>query len=207
VLGNELGRTSIPAGRLEEQFGGDNNGTPALSARVAVRRPSLGELGLSYYGGYYNTYRIEGLDVDEGRWLALTAIDLGLAVGPAEVRVEVARASIDVPAGMAELFGERQWGGHLDIVMPMWKPRSSGYPDAALFAGLRVEHVDFNVGTFGSTGGSIGDEITTVVPGIGFRPSAQTVIRANYRHEWSKDFAGNTPTRRAGVQVGIATYF
>jgi hypothetical protein len=67
--------------------------------------------------------------------------------------------------------------------------------------------VDFNVGTFASTDASIGDEVTAVVPGISFRPSAQTVFRANYRYHWTTDFAGNEPSRRAGFQLGLATYF
>ncbi|MEX2047967.1 MAG: hypothetical protein WEB90_00150, partial [Gemmatimonadota bacterium] len=207
IVGNELGRTSIPAGKSGEQLGGDNNGSPALSARLAVRRPALGELGLSYYGGYYNAYVTEGIEVDERRWLGIAALDLGASIGPAEIRAEFARATIDVPPGMVELFGDRQWGAHLDVLVPVWRPRLSGYADAVLLAGVRVEHVDFNVGTFLSTAASIGDEVTAIVPGVSFRPSAQTVIRANYRYHWTTDFAGNVPSRRAGFQLGLATYF
>jgi hypothetical protein len=207
IVGNELGRTAIPAGKSAEQFGGDNNGSPAVSARLAVRRPSLGEVGLSYYGGHYNSFRSEGIEVDERRWLGITALDLGITAGPAEVRAEVAYATIDVSSGMAELFGDRQWGGHVDVLVPVWRPRLPGYADAVLLASLRLERVDFNVGTFASTDASIGDEVTAVVPGISFRPSAQTVFRANYRYHWTTDFAGNEPSRRAGFQLGLATYF
>jgi hypothetical protein len=207
IVGNELGRTAIPAGKSAEQFGGDNNGSPAVSARLAVRRPSLGEVGLSYYGGHYNSFRSEGIEVDERRWLGIAALDLGITAGPAEVRAEVAYATIDVSSGMAELFGDRQWGGHVDVLVPVWRPRLPGYADAVLLASLRLERVDFNVGTFASTDASIGDEVTAVVPGISFRPSAQTVFRANYRYHWTTDFAGNEPSRRAGFQLGLATYF
>jgi hypothetical protein len=207
VVGNGTGRTDIPSGKSGSRLEEDNNGSPALSARVAARLPSLGELGVSYYGGYYNTYRREGIEVDERRWVGIAALDVGATVGQAEVRAELAYATIDVPAGMAELFGDRQWGGHLDLVVPVWRPRLLGYEAATLFAGLRVEHVDFNAGTFASTGLSIGDEVTAVVPGVSFRPTPGTVFRANYRYHWTKDFVGNDPARMAGFQLGLATYF
>ncbi|HUF76912.1 MAG TPA: hypothetical protein VMM35_11575 [Longimicrobiales bacterium] len=207
VVGNETGRTDIPSGKSESQFGEDNNGSPAFSTRVAARLPSLGEVGVSYYGGYYNTFRIEGIEVDARRWLAITALDAGATLGPAEVRAELAHAEVDVPPGMTELFGHEQWGGHVDVVVPVWRPRLLGYENATLSAALRVEHVDYNVGTFASTSLSIGDEVTAVVPGVSFRPTPGTVFRANYRYHWSKDFAGNDPARMAGVQLGFATYF
>jgi len=207
VVGNELGRTDIPSGKGDEQFGEDNNGSPAFSARIAARRPSLGEIGLSYYGGYYNSFRRDGVEVDERRRLDITALDFGGAIGPTEVRGEIAYATIDVPAGLTELFGGKQWGGHLDVVVPVWRPRLLGYDDATLALGLRVERVDYNVGTFASTGASIGDEVTALVPGLAFRPTPGTVFRANYRYHWTRDFVGNDPARTAGFQLGFATYF
>ncbi|HSH75464.1 MAG TPA: hypothetical protein VLA09_07275, partial [Longimicrobiales bacterium] len=207
VVGNDLGRTHIPSGRREGQFEGDNNGSPAFSARIAARRPTLGEVGLSYYGGYYNSFRVEGMEVDDRRWLGIAALDLGVALGVTEVRGEIAYATVDVPPGMQELFGHRQWGAHFDLVVPVWRPSVPGYDASTLSLSLRVEHVDFNSGTFASTGRSIGDEVTALVPGVSFRPSAGTVLRGNYRYEWITDFPANEATRRAGFQIGFATYF
>jgi len=34
-----------------------------------------------------------------------------------------------------------------------------------------------------------------------------TVFRLNYRHDWIRDLAGNPAVRRAGVLLGVATYF
>jgi hypothetical protein len=207
VVGNELGRTDIPSGKSAEQFEGDNNGSPAVSGRVAVRRPSLGEVGLSYYGGYYNSFRRDGVEVDERRWLGIAALDFGGTFGTTEVRGEVARATIDVPPGMVELFGDTQWGGHLDVVQPIWRPELPGYPSSVLSVALRIERVDYNVGTFSSTGAPIRDEVTALVPSVSFRPTPGTVFRANYRYHWTRDFAGNPSTRMAGFQLGFATYF
>lgn len=207
VVENDAGRTHVPAGKREEQFAEDNNGSPAVSARLAFQRPGRGEVGVSWYGGAYNTFRVEGEEVDERRRVDLVAVDAGASVGPLAVRGEAAWARVDVPDGLAEVFGSRQWGGHLDLILPVWRPTVPGYPGAVLSAGLRLERVDFNTGTFSSTGGPIGDEVRAVVPGLSFRPSPETVFRLNYRYAWTTDFVGNEPARSAGLQFGFATYF
>lgn len=207
VVGNATGRTDIPSGKTGSSFAEDNNGSPAISGRVAARIPRLGEVGVSYYGGHYNSFRVEGEEVDERRWLGIAALDLGARVGPAQIRAELARAAIDVPPGLTELFARRQRGGHLDVLLPVWRPRIGGYEAAVVSAALRLEHVDYNVGSFSSTGGSIGDEVTAVVPGMSFRPTDGTVFRVNYRYGWITDLQGNEPSRRAGLQLGFATYF
>jgi len=207
VVENDVGRTHIPAGKSEEQFAEDNNGSPAVSARVGFRRPGLGEVGVSWYGGTYNTFRMEGEEVDERRRIDLLAVDAGVSLGPVDIRSEAAWARIDVPGGLEEVFGAHQWGGHVDLIVPVWQPTIAGYPDAKLSAGLRLERVDFNTGTFSSTGERIGDEVSALVPGVSFRPSAETVFRLNFRYSWITDFVGNEPARSAGWQLGFATYF
>jgi len=207
VVENDLGRTHIPAGKREEQFAEDNNGSPAVSARLGLRRPGRGEVGVSWYGATYNSFRAEGEEVDARRRLDLLAVDAGGTVGPISLRGEAAWARVDVPEGLNELFGERQWGGHLDVQLPVLHPGTAGYGDALLSVGVRLEHVDFNVGRFQSTGRQIGDEVTAVAPGVSLRPTPETVFRLNYRYAWATDFVGNEPTRRAGWQVGFATYF
>lgn len=207
IVANDVGRTQIPAGKREEQFAEDNNGSPAVSARIGWRRPGWGELGLSWYGATYNTFRVEGEEVDERRRVDLVAADFGGSVGPLQLRGEAAWARVDVPEGIVELFGDRQWGAHLDLTMPVWRPSIPGYEQALLAVDFRVERVDFNDGTFSSTGGRIGDEVTAVVPGISFRPGPETVFRLNYRYAWITDFVGNEASRLAGWQLGLATYF
>ena len=207
VLTNETGRTDIPSGKDEELFGEDNNGSPALSGRLAVRHTALGEVGISYYGGYYNDFRVEGEQVDDKRWLGIAALDIGGSVGPTSVRAEVAYASVDVPESLSELHGDTQWGAYLDVLMPVWRPRLLGYSNAVVTAGLRLETVDYNVGTFSSTGSKIGDHVKAIVPSISFRPTPGTVFRANYRYHWATDFQGNDAARIAGFQLGFATYF
>ena len=207
VVDNELGRTDIASGRHEEAFAEDNNGSPAFSGRVAARRPDVGELGVSLYTGAYNRSTIESVEVAESRRLTILALDVGARVAGLDVRSEIARASIDIPPGLVELFGATQWGGHVDVLWDGLRPRLAGYPDARLLLGVRFEHIDYNSGTFSSTGLAIGDQETAIVPTVSLRPAAGTVLRINYRFHWLTDFPGNDPARRAGFQIGFASYF
>ena len=207
ILTNETGRTDIPSGKDEELFGEDNNGSPALSGRLALRHTGIGEVGVSYYGSYYNDFQVEGEQVDEKRWMGIAALDFRGDIGPTSIRGEVVYASVDVPESLSEVHGDTQWGAYLDVLMPVWRPRFLGYTDAVVTAGLRLETVDYNVGTFSSTGSKIDDQVTGIVPSISFRPTSVTVFRANYRYHWATDFQGNDPARIAGFQFGFATYF
>ena len=207
VILNGTGRTDIPSGKTEDRFAEDNNGSPAFSGRIAAQRRGYGEVGVSWYGGIYNTFRIEGEPVDEKRRLSIVAVDFNTEVQTVSLRAEAAWASVDVPADLAELLGDRQWGVHLDAVMPVWRPGIQGLQNPVVSLGLRLERVDFNRGSFGSTGLSIHDEIDALTASVSFRPAAGTVFRANYRRESFRDPAGNPPSKTGGFQVGFATYF
>ena len=207
VILNEAGRTRLASGKGTGLVSEDNNGRPALSGRVGLQRRQLGELGISYYGGTYNTFRVEGQDVDVPRGVSLLALDFNTEVRSVSLRGELAHAWIDVPEDLRETFGERQWGFFLDAVVPLFRPRIRGLTEAVVSAVARVERVDFNRGSFASTGDPIGDEIDAFTAGVSFRPVAGTVFKANYRHESIRDFLGNQPAKRAGFQFGLATYF
>ncbi len=207
VILNEAGRTRLASGKGTGLVSEDNNGRPALSGRVGLQRRQLGEFGISYYGGTYNTFRVEGQDVDVPRGVSLLALDFNTEVRSVSLRGELAHAWIDVPEDLRETFGERQWGFFLDAVVPLFRPHIRGLTEAVVSAVARVEHVDFNRGSFASTGDPIGDEIDAFTAGVSFRPVAGTVFKANYRHESIRDFLGNQPAKRAGFQFGLATYF
>ncbi len=207
VILNGTGRTDIPSGKTEDRFAEDNNGSPAFSGRVAAQHRGWGEVGLSYYGGIYNTFRIEGEPVDEKRRVSIVAVDFNTEVRSLSLRGEVAWAAVDVPGDLEELLGDRQWGVHLDAVLPVWHPRIQGLQNPVVSVGVRLERVDFNRGTFGSTSLPIFDETDALTASVSFRPAAGTVLRANYRRESFRDPAGNPPSRTGGFQVGFATYF
>jgi hypothetical protein len=77
IILNSEGRTFIPAGKSEEAFGEDNNGLPSYSGRIAMQLPTT-ELGLSFYHGVYNSYRVEGVEVDEKRDVSIAAFDFSV---------------------------------------------------------------------------------------------------------------------------------
>ena len=207
VVANDAGRTHVPSGRHDAIFEKDNNGSPTLTGRVAVLHRGTAEIGASFYTGYYNRFVAEGERIDVPRRITLMALDFDAGAGGANLRGEIALARIDVQEDLEELSGERQWGGHVDLVVPVWHPRIRMYDTAVLNAVLRLEAADFNVGTFESTGGNIYDQLYTIVPGVSFRPSSETVFRANYRRHWFRDVVGNAAVRTGGIQVGFATYF
>ena len=90
VIANEENRTFLPGGKSEEMFAEDNNGTPAITGRINVRRPGLGEVGVSYYGGVYNNFRVEGEEVAEKHRLSIAALDFHAELWRVTVQGEVA---------------------------------------------------------------------------------------------------------------------
>ena len=120
---------------------------------------------------------------------------------------EWAWVNIDVPSTFTQQFGEKQKGGFVDIVQPVLNGNLFGFDKATFNLAMRLEYVDWNDGSFRETGESIGDEIWAVVPAISFRPTAQTVIRLNYRLMEQTDILGNPPAKISGIQFGLSSYF
>lgn len=208
VVLNPTGRTHLASGRRPGQFAGDDNGVPALSGRLALRKPEVGEAGVSFYGTTYNSFRVDGMAVDDRRDLAITALDLAVSLpGGITLRGEAALARIELPGGLTDLLGARQWGAHLDLVAPVWRAERGVLRGSVLAIITRLEHVDRNVGRFDATGQLIGDDISAVVFGASLRPAAGTVLKVNLRREWAHDLLRNAAARRAALQVGLASYF
>lgn len=210
IVTNTENRTFLPASKNnKERFEESSNGEPLFTGKIAVRNQNIGELGLSYMGGIYNTHVDDGLILDDPRRLDVFAIDFNteLPFSNTYIVAEWAWVFVDVPNTFTQQYGEKQSGGFLDIVQPVIDKSIFGFDDAVLNAAIRFESVDWNVGTFNETGGDIGDEIWAVVPGISFRPTAQTVFRLNYRYQEQTDILGNPPAKTSGIEVGFAIYF
>ncbi len=206
IILNTEGKTFIPAGKNEEAFGEDNNGLPSYSGRIAFQH-IIGELGLSFYHGIYNSFRIEGTEVDEKRSLSIFALDFSANIFNFNLQTETAYSIIDVPQNISEIYGDKQWGTFVDILYPLFKGNLFLFNDAIINSIVRFEYVDFNMGNFKATGESIRDEITALVFGLSFRPVSNTVIKANYRRHWIIDAIGNPVVHMAGFQFGFASYF
>ncbi|OQP54519.1 hypothetical protein A4H97_21330 [Niastella yeongjuensis] len=210
IINNAEGKTFLPASktnadRFEESF----NGSPLFTGKVAVKNRKIGELGLSYMGGIYNKYQEDGLTLDKKRPVNVFAIDFNTTLPKSKTYIngEWAWVHVDVPDTYTEQFGRNQQGGFVDIVQPVIKKPMMGFEKAVLNVALRLEYVDWNKGSFKSTGGNISDEVFAFVPAISWRPTPQTVIRLNYRHNTQHDILGNPPSKIAGFQFGFSTYF
>jgi hypothetical protein len=207
IILNASGRTSLQEGKHEGRFGEDNNGTPMYAGKVSFRNVVIGELGLSWYGGVYNSFRLDGVRVDQKRHLSLFAMDYKVDIRKLSLRSEFAVNSVEVPSSLSEIYGSGQWGYFAEAVYPLLKRRIATYPNTVLNACLRMEQVDFNTGRFASTGKEIGDAVKALTAGLSLRPTPSTVLKASYRYEWINDAPGNPSVQRAGVQVGLASYF
>jgi len=215
VVLNEEGITFIPSGKSEEAFGEDNNGTPMYNGRLAINNRKFGEFGLSYYGGVYNSYLMEGEEVDDKRSLHLMAFDFTTQINKLTVKGELVKALIDVAEDIDESYGTEQAGGFIEMTYPIIEKTLFGYENAKINSVLRLEAVDMNQGTFRNNflytssieGDKIGNEIKAVVVGLSFRPTAATTFRGNYRKHWSTDILGNPPALLGGFQFGFASYF
>lgn len=206
VLGNSEDGTRLQGGKTMELLGEDENGSPAISGRVAYTAPFGLEVGVSGYAGIYNKFRVEGEQIDTQHWLGMVALDLEFSAGPVTVRGEAVFARIDVPASLSELFAHTQWGLYTDVIGRVWRGRLGFLRDAELRVVGRFDYIDLNVGRFASTGQNIGDETIRATAALSFRPFPGTSFRVAYQHNWLFDGFGNL-ARRAGVQFGLATYF
>lgn len=209
IIDNSENKTYLPATKADpERFEESFNGSMLFTGKLAVRNKRIGEIGLSYMGGAYNKFQEDGLVLDRKRLAKIYAVDFNTTL-PTKTFItgEWAWVNIDIPDTYTEQFGRRQQGGFVDIVHPILQRSVFGFEKATLNAAVRLEYVDWNRGAFKSTGDKIGDEIYSIVPAISFRPTPQTVLRLNYRYNWQTDLLGNPPSKLAGFQFGLSTYF
>ncbi|MCH8903080.1 MAG: hypothetical protein IIA45_04110 [Bacteroidetes bacterium] len=216
IILNEEGRTFLQQGKSEEMFEEDNNGVPMMNVKFSLSNRKSTEVGVSYYGGIYNTYRIEGAKVEDPRSMHLTAIDFTTESKKIQLKGEVTYLMIDVPSNLVEIYGEQQYGGFIEVSYTLFEEKEGSILSAltpyttipSINLDLRVERVDFNLGTFKSTQTAIRDEINSITGGLSIRPdAANTVFRFNYTYQFIIDNLGNPAVRNAGIQMGFATYF
>lgn len=210
IISNANNRTWLPASKLNrERFEESFNGVPLITAKTVFRHRKIAEVGLSWMGGVYNKFREDGMELDVRRRVDLFAIDINSTIPKIRTSItgEWVWAFIDVPSTYTQQYGNKQQGGFVDIVQPVLRRKVFGWENSTLNVAFRTEYADYNVGTFNETGGNLYDHVFAIVPGISFRPSPQTVIRANYRYHWERDVLGNPAARTAGFQFGFSTYF
>lgn len=210
IIDNSENKTFLPAAKNNsERFEEINSGLPLFTGKVAVKNSRIGELGLSYMGGVYNKFQDDGIQIDEKRRVDVFAIDFSSTLPKLNTFIngEWAWIKVNVPASFTQQFGNKQQGGFIDIVQPIVKKKIFGWDKATLNLAFRLEYVDWNVGKFSSTGDNIAEDIWSIMPALSFRPTSQTVVRLNYRHQRQQDILGNPPSSTGGFSFGISTYF
>lgn len=209
VIANELNRTSLAAGKVNpEKFEESTSGIPTFSGKAAIKHRMYGELGISYLSGIYNSWSMEGVEVEDKRSVNVLACDVDMSLSETtKLHAEAAYVTVDVPEGYSQQFGDTQYGGFIDIVQTLFHGKIMSFTDAKVNLCVRGEYVDFNSGTFAETGSNISDDITSFTGGLSLRLTGSTTIKANYRYLITQDLLGNPPSYTTSLQIGVATYF
>ena len=214
IIDNPQGKTFLPAAKSDPgRFTGSASGEPLYTGKISVRNNTIGELGLSYMGGAYNTWRIEGTPVDNKRSVHIYDVDFNTVLPGigTKVTTEWAWIFVDIPPNYTQQYGNKQFGGFADIVQPILRRKILDWDNATVNLAFRLEYVDWNVGKFTSTGTRMYNDLWSFMPGLSFRPTPETVLRFNYRHEKQRDITGNVIGATIGntgeFNFGISTYF
>lgn len=206
VVGGSGEGTRISAGKSEETFEEDNNGSPAFTGRLSYNPRFGGEVGFSFHTGYYNNYKFDGELVDDKRRLTILALDAEYKWRRLKFRGEAAIADIDVQESLVEIFGDKQIGYYAELGYVLLRRPLLNFEDATLIAIGRYDFIDLNDGNFSSTGQNIGDTTKRLTFGLSFRPTSETSVRLSYARNWRRDVINNL-TNSANIQFGVATYF
>ncbi|MBI1837642.1 MAG: hypothetical protein HYR91_10310 [Flavobacteriia bacterium] len=210
IIDNTENKTFLPAAKNnKERFEEINSGLPLITGKTALRHQKIGEIGISYMGGVYNKFQEDGLILDFKRRLDIFAVDFNSTIKKTKTNIifECVWININIPSNYIQQYGNKQWGGFMDIVQPIIKLPILNWKSAVVNLSIRFEYVDWNNGTLIETGKNIAEDTWGFVPSISFRPSAQTVFRLNYRHQATRDFLGNSPGLMGGFQFGFSSYF
>lgn len=210
VIDNEHNKTFMPASKENRsRFEESSNGVPLTSVKIAIKNRKIGEIGFSHMGGVYNTFLSDGVVVDSKRRLDVFAVDLNTTIKKTGTYIvgEASYTMIDIPDTYTQQYGSKQWGGFIDIVQPVIRRKMLDWENATFNIAMRLDYLDWNIGTFKESNTNIGDERLSITPAISFRPTKQTVIRLNYKYSWDTDILDNPAAKTGALMFGFSTYF
>ena len=214
IIDNAQGKTFLPAAKSSlTRFESSASGEPSYNGKLSIRNAHIGELGVSYLSDIYNTWEIEGAPVDNKRRLQILDVDFNTTVPKLNTNIitEWAWIFVQTPPDYTPEYSNKQFGGFIDVVQPFYRGKFLDWDHATWNFALRGEYVDWNEGKFAATGRRMYNDTWSIMPAISFRPTPQTVLRFNYRHERTRDITGNTVGATigttAGFSLGLATYF
>lgn len=210
IIDNEKNKSFLPSTKENEnRFDINTSGRPMISTKVALRNRKFGELGISYMGGAFNQFQVDGLALDVKRRVNVIAVDFNGTIPKTQTFLvgELVYTFIDVPETYTQQYGTMQRGLFVDVVQPVFKRKIFSWKDATFNLAARLDYVDWNIGSFSDSGTNIGDYLVALTPAISFRPTSQTVFRLNYRYQWQQDILMNPSSLSASWLFGISTYF
>jgi hypothetical protein len=214
IIDNTQGKTFLPAANANpNRLNSSASGEPMYTAKLSLGNDKIGQLGLSWMGGVYNTWQIEGAQVDDKRRANVFDADFNTTIPKlgTTITTEWALILVQLPPDYAPQYASRQYGGFIDIVQPIFRGKVLDWDHATINLAVRGEYVDWNAQNFAATGQKEYNDTKSIMPGISFRPTQSTVLRFNYRIQNTRDIVGNTigaaigPTR--AINFGLATYF
>ena len=207
ITDNGVPKTSIPLGRPESVLSPDNNDQLAVVGRLGISHKDIGQIGLSYYTGQYNTTEVDETEIDDPRNLSLMTLDAKFDLLGLKIEGEAVWAKIDVYEGLDQIFGNEQMGYYIEASYPIIKRvKLLGNNQNSFNIAFRYEFADYNVGNFKQTDSNIFDQTQGFKIGTGLSLGKKTVLNANYTFLNNKDILGNE-SKTGGFQFGFATYF
>ncbi len=188
--------TQIPEGRANFE---DNNNHPSFVGRVAFSPASALEFGLSGHTGPYNTWKVDGLIVDDRRDLSLLAVDLDARWRRFRLTGEAAQGWVEIPASLEGVNAESQRGYYVEGAAIFFDGRIPNLPKSHVTVVSRFDDVDFDTDTEG-------DSVRRLTLGANLRVSYDTVFKLDYQYNWERD-AFNTAANAAAILFSVASYF
>ncbi len=201
IILNAKGSTEFSAGKPE--LGEDNNTTPSYTGRVGVIPIPGIEAGFSFHTGIYNTYLVEGTQVDEKRNETILAFDWDFSrsfkFGDIAVSGELAYANVDIPESLVGTYASKQYGYYVDVAYDFLKGIVKLLPKSYFIFALRYDevHLDMDIE------GALTRQFSV---GFNFRPFEDSIVRINYSRAWVYDRIYNM-SNQALITASLATYF
>jgi hypothetical protein len=196
VVMDGVGGTRVPMGRNNY---GDNNGVPALAARVALHPSPTSEIGIAGQSGKYNETVLGGVTIDHSRYLHIFVADASTRLAGIDLFSEGVMALIDVPSGLEALYAQQQWGVSIEATRTLREPIFAGWTHSRLTGALRLDAVDFDPSIYG-------DSRSRLSASLNLRHQPLGVIRLGWYYEIARDRFNNS-TPKAGATMTAAAYF
>jgi hypothetical protein len=157
------------------------------------------ELGASAHHGAWNTWNVDGLELDRRRDLTIVVGDFDAAFAGFRMAGEVVGARIELPPSLDRLYATRQRGLWAEILRDFGHGWIATVPGSFFSGGIRFERADFDTDV-------AGDHVRQWQVGLNFRPTPETALKLSWLRGTSYDRFNNA-AEHAGLRFSLATYF